>query len=80
MLLGVRNCAGREITWRGICSSAVHRRSIEAHVLTYQVGFPFFFLKYLFNWLCRVLGFPGSTSDKELTYQCRRCKRLRFDP
>ena len=26
------------------------------------------------------LGFPGGTSGKELTCQCRRHKRLRFDP
>ena len=25
-------------------------------------------------------GFPGGTSGKEHTYQCRRCKRLGFDP
>ena len=25
-------------------------------------------------------GFPGGTSGKELTRQCRSCKRLRFDP
>ena len=25
-------------------------------------------------------GFPGGTSDKEPGCQCRRCKRLRFDP
>ena len=25
-------------------------------------------------------GFPGGTSDKELTYQCRRHKRPSFDP
>ena len=24
--------------------------------------------------------FPGGTSDKEPACQCRRCKRLRFDP
>ena len=26
------------------------------------------------------MGFPGGTSDKELTCQCRRHKRCRFDP
>ena len=26
------------------------------------------------------MGFPGSTSVKDLTCQCRRCKRLGFDP
>ena len=26
------------------------------------------------------MGFPGSTSVQELTCQCRRCKRLGFDP
>ena len=26
------------------------------------------------------LGFSGGASGKELTCQCRRCKRLRFDP
>ena len=26
------------------------------------------------------LGFPGGTSGKESTCQCRRCKRLRFNP
>ena len=26
------------------------------------------------------LGFPGGTSGKEPTCQCRRCKRLRFRP
>ena len=25
-------------------------------------------------------GFPGSSSGKEPTYQCRRCKRCSFDP
>ena len=25
-------------------------------------------------------GFPGDTSGKESTYQCRRCKRRGFDP
>ena len=25
-------------------------------------------------------GFPGGTSGKESTYQCRRCKRHEFDP
>ena len=25
-------------------------------------------------------GFPGDASGKELTCQCRRCKRLRLDP
>ena len=25
-------------------------------------------------------GFPGGTSGKESTRQCRRCKRLRLDP
>ena len=25
-------------------------------------------------------GFPGGTSGQEPTYQCRRCKRYRFDP
>ena len=25
-------------------------------------------------------GFPGGASDKELACQCRRCKRLKFDP
>ena len=24
--------------------------------------------------------FPGGTSGKKSTYQCRRCKRHRFDP
>ena len=27
-----------------------------------------------------VLGFPGGTSGKEPTCQCRRCKRCGFDP
>ena len=26
------------------------------------------------------MGFPGGTSGKEPTCQCRRCKRLGFDP
>jgi len=26
------------------------------------------------------MGFPGSTSGKEPTCQCRRCKRCEFDP
>jgi len=26
------------------------------------------------------LGFPGSTSVKELACQCKRCKGCRFDP
>ena len=26
------------------------------------------------------MGFPGSTSGKETTCQCRRLKRLRFNP
>ena len=26
------------------------------------------------------MGFPGGTSGKETTCQCRRIKRLRFDP
>ena len=26
------------------------------------------------------MGFPGGASGKELTFQCRRGKRLRFDP
>ena len=25
-------------------------------------------------------GFPGGTSDKEPTWQCRRCKKCRFSP
>ena len=25
-------------------------------------------------------GFPGGASGKELSCQCRRCKRCRFDP
>ena len=25
-------------------------------------------------------GFPGGTSNKESTFQCRRCKRQGFDP
>ena len=25
------------------------------------------------------LGFPGGSSGKESAYQCKRCKRLRFD-
>ena len=27
-----------------------------------------------------ILCFPGGTSDKEPTCQCRRCKRYRFNP
>jgi len=27
-----------------------------------------------------ILGFPGGTSGKEPTCQCRSCKRCRFDP
>ena len=26
------------------------------------------------------MGFPGGTSGKEPTYQCKRCKRHGFDP
>ena len=32
------------------------------------------------NKLWDQVGFPGSTSDKESTCQCRRCKRHRFYP
>ena len=28
----------------------------------------------------RTESFPGGTSGKEPAYQCRRCKRHRFDP
>ena len=30
--------------------------------------------------LIEFMGFPGGANDKEPTYQCRRHKRLRFDP
>ena len=33
-----------------------------------------FYLHGVLHW-----GFPGSTSGKEPTCQCRRCKRLKFD-
>jgi len=26
------------------------------------------------------MGFPGGTSDKEFTYQCRRCKKSGLEP
>ena len=26
------------------------------------------------------MGFPGGASDKESTYQCRKCKKCDFDP
>ena len=41
---------------------------------------------YLFNFLTRfqillvMLGFPGGASGKELTCQCRRLKKLEFNP
>ena len=35
-------------------------------------------LNYSYMWLC--LGFPGSTSGKELTCQCRRHKTSGFNP
>ena len=35
---------------------------------------------WLFWWLWIKLGFPGSASDKESPYQCKRLKRCRFDP
>ena len=30
--------------------------------------------------LCYIKGFPGGASDREPTCQCRRYKRLGFDP
>ena len=39
-----------------------------------QISFRFLYLPY---WL--QMGFPGCTSGKELTCQCRRCKRLGFN-
>ena len=35
---------------------------------------------WLFSFQFRVSGFPGGTSGKESTCQCRRCKRCGCDP
>ena len=42
-----------------------------------EIQFNYFYLNLLGlpRW-----GFPGGTSGKELAYQCRRCKRLKFNP
>ena len=42
----------------------------------------YFNLRNVFNTpnLPNILGFPGSASDKEPAYQCRRHKRCRFNP
>ena len=40
----------------------------------------FFFFFFLLPWLYKHMGFPGGASVKELTCQCRRHERLRFDP
>ena len=36
--------------------------------------------KCIYVWICIYMGFPGGTSGKELSHQCRRHKRHSFDP
>ena len=38
------------------------------------------FTYYIYIKILYVLGFPVGCSGKELTCQCRKCKRCRFDP
>ena len=40
----------------------------------------FFVCLFCFLKIPSILGFPGGASDKEPTCQCRRLKRLGFDP
>ena len=34
----------------------------------------------MYIYMCVCVSFPGGASGKELSSQCRRCKRCRFDP
>ena len=53
------------LSLRGFCLSAY---------FNFILKHAWFILQY------KIKGFPGGTSVKELTYQCRRCKRQDFNP
>ena len=54
-------------------------RGVQAEVLKQVMGWEDC-LKALSYCAWPPLGFPGATSDQELACQCRRYKRLGFDP
>ena len=62
---------------RWICL-ALWKCSSLGQLIIQQLGLAVFFTSLLL--LCLVMGFPGDTSGKEPTCQCRRCKRTEFHP
>ena len=58
-----------------------HQPNLSSNLVSFIGSHSFFFLsnKHLSN-LYYMLDFPGGTSDKEPNCQCKRHRRLRFDP
>ena len=48
------------------------KKFLEGDGICQKQGFDLSYVEFM--------SFPGGASDKESAYQCRRCKRQRFDP